>query len=123
MTLPTERMRAVNSAREFLASLLRAPRIPQAIRDQAGSVLKHFPTGYDMAVQARRDQDVFQEEPDGQTWADTKPPADFKQELREQARRLLQVQEANRVTRSAALAVNAHALAIRREIQNTSIGK
>ena len=112
MTLPNERLRAVNHAREFLCSLLTAPRIPTQIRIDARAVLKHYPSGYDMAVQASRDQEVFQEEPD-----------DFKQEFREQARKLLELQEANRLTRSAALAARSHALAIQQEIRNTSIGK
>jgi hypothetical protein len=51
MTLPYERTNAVNWAREFLYDLLdpkKTPRIPKDIRRRAGSILKHYPTEYDM---------------------------------------------------------------------------
>jgi hypothetical protein len=62
MTLPNERLRAVNHARDFLYSLLTAPRIPTQIRIEARHALKHYPTGYDMAEQAKRDATIFQED-------------------------------------------------------------
>lgn len=46
MTMPHERLRAVNSARGFLVSLLdpaKTPRVPRAIRRGAGAVLRHYP--------------------------------------------------------------------------------
>ncbi len=51
MTLPYERTNAVNWTREFLYDLLdpkKTPRIPKEIRQRARSLLKHYPTEYDM---------------------------------------------------------------------------
>jgi len=51
MTLPYERTNAVNRTREFLYDLLdpkKTPRIPKEIRQRARSLLKHYPTEYDM---------------------------------------------------------------------------
>jgi hypothetical protein len=46
MTLPYERLRAVNKTREFLFDILipsKTPRIPKEIRQRARSLLKHYP--------------------------------------------------------------------------------
>lgn len=46
MTMPDERLRAVNLAREFLYDLLdpkKTPRVPRDIRGRAKSVLRHYP--------------------------------------------------------------------------------
>jgi hypothetical protein len=51
MTLPYERVNSVNRTRQFLRSLLdpkETPRIPKQIRQQAASLLRHFPNEYDM---------------------------------------------------------------------------
>jgi hypothetical protein len=51
MTLPDERYRAVQKAREFLRDLLdpkKTPRIPKEIRKRAYWALKHFPSDLDM---------------------------------------------------------------------------
>jgi hypothetical protein len=47
---------------------------------------------------------------------------DWKHKLREEARKLLELQEQNRITRAAQLADRAHATVLH-EIKNTSIGK
>ena len=47
---------------------------------------------------------------------------DWKHKLREEARRLLELQEQNRITRAAQLADRVHVLVLQ-EIRNTSIGK
>lgn len=47
---------------------------------------------------------------------------DWKHKLREEARKLLELQEANRITRAAQLADRVHVLALQK-IRNTSIGK
>ena len=47
---------------------------------------------------------------------------DWKHKLRDEARKLLELQEQNRITRAAQLADRAHATALQ-EIKNTSIGK
>lgn len=46
MTLPDERIRAVNATREFLLELLnpkKTPRIPKSTRQRARNLLKHYP--------------------------------------------------------------------------------
>ena len=47
---------------------------------------------------------------------------DWKHKLREEARRLLELQEQNRISRAAQLADRAHVLVLQ-EIKNTTIGK
>ena len=47
---------------------------------------------------------------------------DRKHKLREEARRLLELQEQNRISRAAQLADRAHVLVLQ-EIKNTTIGK
>lgn len=56
-------------------------------------------------------------------FADTQAPSDFKTALIEESRRLLELQEQNRISRAAQLADRVHALALHPEIKNTSIGK
>ena len=56
-------------------------------------------------------------------FAETRPPTDFKMALREEARKLLELQQANQIRRAAQLADQTHALLMRQEIRNTSIGK
>jgi len=51
MTLPTERTNAVLRTERFLIDLLdpkKTPRVPRAVRQEAGRLLKHYPTKYDM---------------------------------------------------------------------------
>jgi hypothetical protein len=51
MTLPDERYRAVFRTAEFLAALQDSrstPRVPKSIREQARSLLRHYPTHYDL---------------------------------------------------------------------------
>ena len=65
MTLPDERYRAVNWAREFMYELLdtkKTPGIPKRIRDQARSVLRHFPNDWDMSRAAESAPEVFQKQ-------------------------------------------------------------
>lgn len=47
MTTPDERMRAVQCTREFLQALVnlqRTPRVPQAVREHARTLLRHYPS-------------------------------------------------------------------------------
>ena len=63
MTLPDERYRAVLAAERLLLDLCNpklTPRVPRAVRDQARSVLRHFPSRYDMSKAAQTSPDVFQ---------------------------------------------------------------
>jgi hypothetical protein len=65
MTLPDERYRAVRWAREFMYELLdpkKTPGVPKRIRDQARSVLRHYPSDYDMNKTAQTSSDIFQEQ-------------------------------------------------------------
>lgn len=64
MTLPDERYRAVKFAREFLQNLANPKgytRIPTKIRNEANSILRHFPSEWDMTRAASGSPDVFQE--------------------------------------------------------------
>lgn len=64
MTLPDERYRAVHWAREFMYELMdpkKTPGVPKSIRDQARSVLRHYPSDWDMTMAATMAPEVFQE--------------------------------------------------------------
>ena len=56
MTLPFERARAVRHTQKFLIDLCdpkKTPRVPKAYRDQARSLLRHYPTLSDLENVAR----------------------------------------------------------------------
>ena len=63
MTLPFERTYAVLRTREFLLSLLdpdKTPNIPTLLRQQARSLLKHYPNDFDMHQLTEKDRrDIF----------------------------------------------------------------
>lgn len=62
MTLPDERYRAVLAAERFLKDLLdpsKTPRVPAAIRRSASSVLRHYPSSWDMDRAAHSCPSVF----------------------------------------------------------------
>ena len=64
MTMPDERRRAVNYARDFLRDLLdpkKTPRVPRDIRRRAGSVLRHFPGEYHMEQAKEQAPKIFGE--------------------------------------------------------------
>jgi len=63
MTLPDERYRAVQYAEQFLKRLAGGeyPRTPKAVRDEARSILRHYPSDYDMNKAAQTSPDIFQE--------------------------------------------------------------
>jgi hypothetical protein len=64
MTLPDERYRAVIQTRRFLLDLCNpehTPRIPKLIRDTARSMLRHYPTDFDMQLAARHNPEIFVE--------------------------------------------------------------
>ena len=51
MTLPIERTNAVLRTEKFLCSLLdpkQTPRVPKSIRQEAGRLLRHYPSRYNM---------------------------------------------------------------------------
>jgi hypothetical protein len=65
MTLPDERYRAVMWASRFLQDLAhdrqKYPRIPKEVRQEAYSILRHFPSSWDMQRASNGAPDVFQE--------------------------------------------------------------
>ena len=63
MTLPDERYRSVKYAQEFLSRLAggQYARVPKAVRDEARSILRHYPNAWDMDRAAQGAPDVFQE--------------------------------------------------------------
>jgi hypothetical protein len=64
MTLPDERYRAVLWAERFLKELAtdrkKYPRIPTAVRQEAFSILRHYPNTWDMDRASDGTPDVFQ---------------------------------------------------------------
>jgi hypothetical protein len=65
MTLPDERYRAVVQTRRFLLDLCNrehTPRVPKLIRDTARSMLRHYPSDWDMQRAAQGSPEVFQEQ-------------------------------------------------------------
>jgi predicted nuclease with TOPRIM domain len=64
MTMPDERYRAVVQTAKFLQSLSYSSeikRVPLAVRQQARSLLRHYPSEYDMKKTSQTSPDVFQE--------------------------------------------------------------
>jgi hypothetical protein len=63
MTLPDERYRAVKWAEAFLKRLAGGhyARTPKAVRDEARSILRHYPNDWDMNRAAEGAPEVFQE--------------------------------------------------------------
>jgi len=64
MTLPDERYRAVTHTQQFLIRLAGGhyARTPKAVRDEARSILRHYPSDYDMNRAAEGAPEVFQEQ-------------------------------------------------------------
>ena len=63
LTLPDERYRAVKWSASFLSRLAGGeyPRVPKAVRDEARSILRHYPNDWDMNRAAESAPEVFQE--------------------------------------------------------------
>jgi hypothetical protein len=65
MTLPDERYRAVLWASRFLGEMAhdkkKYPRISKQVRQEAYSILRHFPSDWDMKRVADQVPEVFQE--------------------------------------------------------------
>jgi len=64
VTLPDERYRAVKWAESFLKRLAggELPRVPKAVRDEARSILRHYPSDWDMNRAADAAPEVFQQQ-------------------------------------------------------------
>jgi hypothetical protein len=65
VTLPDERYRAVIWAEKFLKELAtdrkKYPKLPKTVRQEAYSILRHYPSGWDMNRAADAAPEVFQE--------------------------------------------------------------
>lgn len=64
MTLPYERYRAVRYTERFLLELCNpklTPKVPKRIREQARSLLKHYPSSYDMERAGEACPEVFEQ--------------------------------------------------------------
>ncbi len=62
MTLPHERIRALDQARVFLFALLdpkQTPKVPRSVRQWARRVVKHYPLGLELGMLARGDARLF----------------------------------------------------------------
>jgi len=66
MTLPDERYRSVKWAAEFLSRLAGGdiPRVPRAVRDEARSILRHYPGQWDLKRLEAACPEVVQERMD-----------------------------------------------------------
>jgi hypothetical protein len=63
MTLPDERYRAIIWARDLCRELLdpkQTPKVPKSIRQQAYSVLRHFPDEYYLSMLAEARPDILE---------------------------------------------------------------
>ena len=63
MTLPDERYRAVKWAEAFLKRLASGDyqRVPKVVRQEAYSILRHYPNSWDMQRVSEASPEVFQE--------------------------------------------------------------
>jgi hypothetical protein len=65
MTLPDERYRSLRWAEKFLHDLAtdkkRYPRIPLAVRREAYSILRHYPSEWDLQRMAEQSPDIIAE--------------------------------------------------------------
>ena len=65
MTIPSERTRAVLNTEQFLVDLLdpkKTPRVPKDIRRRASSLLRHYPSLYDMEMTVQEGSSRFGDE-------------------------------------------------------------
>ena len=64
MTLPDERYRATRWAESFLQRLAGGeyPRTPKAVREEARSILRHYPTQWDLEQLERAAPHVIQQQ-------------------------------------------------------------
>ncbi len=63
MTTTEDRYRAIKQSRKMLEELCdpgKTPRVPSMVRDRARSILKHFPTDYDLDRLAENSPDLLE---------------------------------------------------------------
>ena len=66
MTVPFERVSSVNRTRQFLIDLMNpkaTPRVPKDIRQQARSLLRHYPSGYEMEIACENEELLTEKHP------------------------------------------------------------
>lgn len=62
MTMPHERYRSINKARDFLRDLLNpkaTPRVPKEVRREAYRVLKHYISDYQLEILASKNPTIL----------------------------------------------------------------
>jgi hypothetical protein len=62
MTTPNERTRSLKLAQNFLLKILdpkKSPKVPKAIREEAASILKHYPTDFHIDEAGRMCPEFF----------------------------------------------------------------
>jgi hypothetical protein len=63
MTTAEDRYRAIKQSRKMLEELCdpgKTPRVPSMVRDRARSILKHFPTDYDLDRLSENSPDLLE---------------------------------------------------------------
>ena len=66
MTLPDERYRAIKQSKRLLEELCdpgKTPRVPSLVRDRARTLLRHFPSDYDLDNIAEKCPDLLDKQP------------------------------------------------------------
>ncbi len=66
MTVPFERLSAVNRTRQFLIDLMdpkATPRVPKDIRQQARALLRHYPSSYEMQIACENEELLTEKHP------------------------------------------------------------
>jgi hypothetical protein len=66
MTLPDERYRAIKQSKRLLEELCdpgKTPRVPSLVRDRARTLLRHFPSEYELDNIAEKCPDLLDKQP------------------------------------------------------------
>ena len=66
MTLPDERYRALKQGKKLLEELCdpgKTPRVPSLVRDRARTLLRHFPSEYELDNIAEKCPDLLDKQP------------------------------------------------------------
>jgi hypothetical protein len=82
MTLPDERYRAMKCAEQFLLDLCNpkaTPKVPAAIRYRARSILKHYPTKFDIDRIAESAPDIVSNKPMWDHYGDLPSPKAYEE--------------------------------------------
>jgi hypothetical protein len=66
MTMPDERYRAIKQSKRLLEELCdpgKTPRVPSLVRDRARTLLRHFPSEYELDNIAEKCPDLLDKQP------------------------------------------------------------